>query len=155
MKNTLTLLAIGSLLAVSCQKKEDKTETVVEKTTVEQTAPKPMTEKQCYLKVIAQDSIIVEVERDGDSIHGIYHWKPFEKDKKISTYKGVMNGNTGNVIASSMQEGMNFKEEVIFTITGNTLAVKSGEMKEENGIWKYKDLKITSEQVLDKVDCKN
>ncbi len=155
MKNTaIALLAVVAL--ASCQKKEEKTETTTtEETTVTVPATKPVAaEKECYLKVIAKDSILVEIEHSGDSIHGIYHWKPFEKDKKISTYKGVMNGNTANVVAESQQEGMNYKEEVIFTISGNTLAVKFGEMKEEKGIWKYKDVATTSEQVLDKVPCK-
>lgn len=155
MKTTFALLAAGALI-VSCQKKEEKTETIItEETTVTTPAPEPVAEKECYLKVMNKDSIIVEIEHDGDSIHGIYHWKPFEKDKKISTYKGVINGSTANVVAESQQEGMNYKEEVIFTIADNTLAVKFGEMKEDKGIWKYKDAAKTSEQVLDKVDCKN
>lgn len=154
MKTTATLL-ISAILLASCQKKEEKTETTItEETTVTTPAPEPVAEKECYLKVIGKDSIIVEIEHDGDSIHGIYHWKPFEKDKKISTYRGVMNSNTANVIANSQQEGMDYREEVIFTVTGSTLAVKFGEMKEDNGIWKYKDASKTSEQVLDKVDCK-
>jgi hypothetical protein len=154
MKSTVTLLGLSLLLSVSCQKKKEKTETVVEDTTiVEKTSTAP--EKQCYLKVISKDSIIVEVERNGDSIHGIYHWKPFEKDKKISTYKGVLSGNTANVVAQSQQEGMNFKEEVIFTLTDNSLSIKSGEMIEgKDGIWKYKDKNAATEEVLNKVDCK-
>ncbi|MCW4470808.1 hypothetical protein OGH69_17685 [Flavobacterium sp. MFBS3-15] len=153
MKNTgLALLAVIAL--ASCQKKEEKTETVTtEETTVTAPATEAVAEKECYRKVIAKDSIVVEIEHNGDSIHGIYHWKPYEKDKKISTYKGVTNGNTANVVAQSQQEGMNYKEEVIFAVTGNTLAVKFGEMKEDKGIWKYKDTSKTSEQVLDKVDC--
>lgn len=153
MKSILAVSAAG-LILISCQQKEEKNETVIEETTVEQTAPEPMAEKECYLKVIAKDSIIVEIEHNGDSISGIYHWKPFEKDKKISTYKGVMKGNMANVLASSQQEGMNYEEEVIFTVTDNKLAVKFGEMIEEDGIWIYKDKNSTSEQVLDKVDCK-
>jgi len=154
MKSTVTLLGLSLLLSVSCQKKEEKTETVVEDTTtVEKTSTVP--EKQCYLKVISKDSIIVEVERNGDSIYGIYHWKPFEKDKKISTYKGVLSGNTANVVAQSQQEGMNFQEEVIFTLTDTSLSVKSGEMIEgKDGIWRYNDKSAVSEEVLNKVDCK-
>jgi hypothetical protein len=154
MKSTIALLASGLLLLASCRK-EEKKETVVEETTVSRPAAQAATEKQCYLKVIAKDSIIVEVERTGDSIHGIYHWKPFVKDKKISTYRGTITGNTANVIAESMQEGMKYDEEVVFIMSGKTLEVKYGEMIEENGIWKYKDMNATSEQVLDKVDCKN
>ncbi|WP_294824060.1 hypothetical protein [uncultured Flavobacterium sp.] len=154
MKTAFALFTAGALM-ISCQKKEEKTETTItEETTVTQPAPPPVAEKECYLKVIAKDSIIVEIEHDGDSIHGIYHWKPFEKDKKISTYKGVMNGSTANVVAQSQQEGMNYKEEVIFTITDKTLAVKFGEMVEDKGIWKYKDAAKASEEVLDRVACK-
>jgi hypothetical protein len=167
MKTGIFALACtATLLLASC--KDKPADTVTEETTVEETAPQPadITEKQCFLQVTEgkaeyannktlHDSIIFEMERKGDSIWGIFHWKPQEKDKKIASYKGTISGTTGTVIANSHAEGMNYNEEVIFTLTDSAVAIKYGEMAEgKDGIWHYKDKNNTSEQVLTKVECK-
>lgn len=160
----ITLFAAVAIMATGCK---DKTETVVEETTVEETAPQPETiaGEQCFLQVtenkadaspIIRDSIIFQIQqRRGDSIWGIYEWRPQEKDKKIATYKGVINGNMGTAIANSKQEGSTFNEEVIFSITDSAVAIKFGEMAEsKDGIWRYKNKNAAQEQLLTKVDCK-
>lgn len=156
------LVCTASIMLASCK---DNPATVTEETTVEETAPQPVATdgKQCFLNVtennadathIIRDSIIFEMERKGDSITGILDWKPQEKDRKIATYKGTISSSTGTVIASSQAEGMNYKEEVIFTLTDSAVAIKYGEMEEgKDGIWRYKNKNSTSEQVLNKVDC--
>ena len=165
MKTGIFALACtATLMFASC--KDKATDTVTEETTVEETAPQPadITEKQCFLQVtenkadlkhVIRDSIVFEMERKGDSIWGIFHWKPQEKDKKIASYKGTISGTTGTVVANSQGEGMNYNEEVIFTLTDSAVAIKYGEMAEgKDGIWHYKDKNNTSEQVLTKVECK-
>ena len=152
MKNKLMLLAAG-LLLFSCQKKEEK---VVEETTVEAEAPATAaTEEQtCYLSVISKDSIVLNVTKKGDSVSGTFKWLPAEKDKKITEFKGVLNGNTVTAIGSATAEGTTNKEELIFTLDGGQAKVKFGEMTEgKDGVWVYKDKNATSEQVLNKVDC--
>ena len=160
----ITLFAAAAIMATGCK---DKTETIVEETTVEETAPQPEegVGEACFLQVtenradanhIIRDSIIFEIQqRRGDSIWGIYEWRPQEKDKKIATYKGIINGNMGNAIANSKQEGSTFNEEVIFTLTDSAVAIKFGEMAEgKDGIMRYKNKNAAQDQVLTKVDCK-
>ncbi|WP_116788304.1 hypothetical protein [Flavobacterium psychrotrophum] len=160
----VTLFTTIAICAISCK---DKTETVVEETTVEETAPQPeaIAGEQCFLQVtenkadashIIRDSIIFQIQqRRGDSIWGVYEWRPQEKDKKIATYKGVINGNMGTAVANSKQEGSTFNEEVIFTITDSAVAIKYGEMTEsKDGILRYKNKNAAQEQILSKVDCK-
>lgn len=168
--NKLLIAAAGILLLAGCEKREKKDPASVGDT-VQDTIPaaenKEVFGPQCYLQVtsrkadygdhkVLSDSIIFNIEkRDGDSIWGIYHWKPAEKDKKIATFKGTLKGSNGHAIANSHAEGMNYNEEVIFTLTDKTLDVKFGEMAEgKDGIWYYKDKAKLSGQVLNKVDCK-
>lgn len=162
--NKLPLLAAALLLLAGCEKRE-KTDTVSTGGTIPAAGNKEVFSPSCYLQVITgkgnngktlNDSIIFNIEkRDGDSIWGIYHWKPAEKDKKIATFTGTIKGNEGHAIANSHAEGMNYNEEVLFTLKDNTLSVKFGEMAEgKDGIWYYKDKAKLSEQVLTKVNCK-
>jgi len=165
----LMILAAAGLTLLSCQKNEKK-DAVSVGDTLEDTIPaadKQVFGKQCYLQVtrgkaefgdhkVLSDSIIFNIEKQqGDSIWGIFHWKPAEKDKKIATYKGVLKGDKGIVIANSSAEGMNYKEEVMFTYSDSTIAIQYGEMTEgKDGIWRYKDQNKLNQQVLKKVDCK-
>ncbi|MES2486255.1 MAG: hypothetical protein V4581_09965 [Bacteroidota bacterium] len=164
----LMIMAAAGLTLLSCQKNEKK-DAVSVGDTLEDTIPaadnKQVFGKQCYLQVstgkgnngkVLSDSIIFNIEkRQGDSIWGIFHWKPAEKDKKISTYKGILKGDKGTVVANSSAEGMNYNEEVMFTYGDSTIAIKYGEMTEgKDGIWHYKDQNKLSQQVLKKVDCK-
>lgn len=137
----------------SCQKKEEKT--VVEDTTVEAEAPvEARPEEMCFLNVVSKDSTMLSITREGDNVSGTFKWLPAEKDKKISKFKGTINGNTVTAIGEASGEGMTNKEELIFTIDGGQAKVKFGEMMESSdGVWRYKDKNATSEQVLNKVDC--
>ena len=160
----ITIFAAAAFITAGCK---DKPETAVEETTVEEAAPQPeeAVGEQCFLKVTEgkaegnntiRDSIIFRIQQQrGDSIWGVYEYKPQEKDKKIATYKGVLEGNTGTVVANSMQEGTKFNEEVIFTLTDSAVAIKFGEMAEsKDGLWRYKDKNTAQEQVLNKTACK-
>jgi hypothetical protein len=153
MRNLFVFTAASMLLLASCQK--EKEEKIIIKQDPPVHKPLPVAGKECFLKVIAKDSIVFEMERAGDSVHGILHWKPYEKDKKISTYRGVLNGTRGTAIASSKAEGMDYKEELLFNLQGGSVTIEYGEMAEDkDGIWKYKDTTSTSLQALPKIDCK-
>jgi hypothetical protein len=168
--NKLITLSVALLLLAGCEKREQKDPASIGDA-VQDTLPAPENKavfgEQCYLQVTSRkadygdrktlnDSIILNIERrEGDSIWGIYHWKPAEKDKKIATFKGEIKGSEGHAIANSHAEGMNYNEEVLFTLTDNTLEVKFGEMAEgKDGIWYYKDKNKLSSQVLNKTACK-
>jgi hypothetical protein len=166
--NKLLIASAALLLLAGCQKREKK-DAVSVGDAVQDTIPAPENHEvfgpQCYLQVITgkgnngkslNDSTIFNIEkRDGDSIWGIFHWKPAEKDKKIATFKGEIKGAKGRAIANSHAEGMNYNEEVLFTLKDSTLTVKYSEMTEgKDGIWYYKDKAKLSEQVLSKVGCK-
>lgn len=149
MKNTILYIAAGLVLLVSC--KEENSGTAIPASTGTQEQP----EQACYLKVVQKDSIILNFTRKGDSISGVFDWKPYEKDKKISTFKGTVDGKTANTIASYQAEGMQYDEELVFTLEGNTASVQYGITEQgPDGIWRYKPVDNMPVQVLDKVRCR-
>ena len=157
MKTYASLLTCLLLLA-SCQEKTENTEA---SSTSDTTANATTTTGDvaedgefCYLKVISKDSIILRYNRNGEHVSGIFHWRPYEKDKKISSFEGTIKGNTVNAIGHYDAEGMHFKEELIFTIKDNQALVKFGEMLQgDDEVWRYKSIKNAGVQVLPKVDC--
>lgn len=158
------LVALSVLFAIGCQQKEKDTTVDTPTTTTEITENVPKG-KECFLKVIEgqaeggitiRDSVSFTIEyTDTDSISGTYLWRPYEKDKKTSQYKGILHKNMGKVIATSNQEGKEFTEDLIFILKDDKLSLLFGEMTQgKDNIWHYKDTTATSSQILDKVSCK-
>ena len=166
MKAVTIILLSGLLSVIACKDNtEEKTTILPQEAPVENVADAVNNnDKMCFLKVVEgndknrviRDSIIFEMERKGDSIYGIFDWKPYEKDTKISTYRGIINGKTGTAIAHYKAEGMEYDEELVFTLGEDQVSVIYGEMTEgDDDIWRYKNKEASSVQVLNKVDCKN
>jgi len=149
----LFLALMFSLAFLSCkQKEEDKATEQPETATI---IKENKDGNFCYLKVVSRDSIILNYTRKGDSVSGIFNWLPYEKDKKTGTFQGTIKGNSATAVGHYFSEGMEYHEELFFTITGNQAAVKFGEMMEsDDGVWRYKNINKTTVQNLDKVDCK-
>lgn len=155
MKYTAVLL-IGAFILAACNERKQQSEPEILPP-----APKkavqyiPSNGKACYLQVTGRDSIILSAEIKGDSITGIFNWLPYEKDKKLATFKGRLVGNIAHTISNTMAEGMENKEELIFTLQDSTALVKFGEMLQgDNGVWMYKNKNTARSQVLKKVECK-
>lgn len=151
MKTKAMLLFAGLLSLASCKdENNEKQEPVVEENVV----TTPVAGPECFLNVTGRDSIIFQMERKGDSVTGVFNWKPYEKDIKLSNFKGTLINGKGKAIAQVSAEGMNNSEELEFTLKNNTLSIKYGEMEQRpDGIWYYKSETRTSEQTLSKVDC--
>ncbi len=160
---TFAIALFAGLCLVSCKKNEEKQTEISTEEATEQA--EIAADKSCFLKVttstseydknrIMSDSIVFEMERKGDSVFGVLNWKPYEKDKKYSSFKGTIKGNKGTAIAESMGEGMDYKEELKFTLEGDKASIQYGEMVQgDNNVWVYKEDAETSVQVLDKVPC--
>lgn len=97
-------------ISLTACKEEKKNEDNKKKTTEATAQEEATSEESCYLKVsefspeynkdrIINGSIVLKFERTGDSIYGELNWLPYEKDKKYSTFKGVINGNKAAAIA--------------------------------------------------------
>lgn len=158
----MILLAILPIFLISCNKRGKE---VPANVVIDDVVPQPETVNgfQRFLKVtefndtllnrVVRDTMAFDMNRRGDSIKGSLLLKPYEKDKKLSTYEGVINGNSASVIAVSFAEGEQYKEELFFTLTDSAVAIKFGEMvKGKNDTWYYKNKNTAHQEVLERVE---
>ena len=134
MKYLSIPLIAGLLLLISCKDRiQDKNDIPLEQNVPEKLA---VAGPECYLKVIGRDSIMFMMEKNGDSVHGVFNWKPYEKDVKLHNFKGTLIDGNGEAIAQVSAEGMIATEELDFTVQQNTVTVKFGVMEQgPDGIW--------------------
>ena len=155
MKHSI-IIALALLLA-SCQEKKEATETNHTTAVVTDSIVDRPTEdgEYCFRKIIKNDTVILNFTRNGDNVEGIFHWKPYEKDKKIASFKGTMDGATANTKGEYDAEGMHYKEELVFMLDDDGHAlIRFGEMLESNdGIWRYRNKENAGVQVLSKIKC--
>jgi len=154
-----TLLAIGSLLTISCQKKEEKTETDTVTTEIKTETEKPsetITDgKMCFLQIVSKDTISLTIDKKGNDITGTYKSVPYEKDRRTITFEGSLNGDTVTAVGTAMGEGQTQKEEIIFTLENNQAGIKFGEMIQgDDGVYRYKNKNTATPLYVQKTECK-
>lgn len=155
MKRTIAILTTSLFILGSCQKKEEKNETIVEETTIEKVTEDTPEKDMCFLEVVSKDTIMLSITRDGDNISGVYKSIPYEKDKKTNVFKGTINGNTVTAVGTVSAEGVTNQEEIIFTLDDKQASIKFGEMIEgDDGVYRYKNVNNTSPMAVSKVECK-
>lgn len=155
MKYNIAILASTLLLLGSCQKKEEKNETITKDVTVEKPVKEIPAEKEmCFMQVVSKDTLLLTIMRDGDNISGTYKSIPFEKDKKTNVFKGSISGNTVTAVGTALGEGQTVQEEIIFTLENNQAGIKFGEMIEgDDGVYRYKNVKTATSLFINKIDC--
>lgn len=101
------------------------------------------------------DSTIVNLEVAGTRVTGTMDWLPAEQDGARGTLTGTIDGNTATVLYSYTIEGSDQQEEKIFEIRENELAVKVGELEEdESGGLKMKNpAKAIYGEIIPRVPC--
>ncbi|MDV6167276.1 hypothetical protein R1T16_02495 [Flavobacterium sp. DG1-102-2] len=158
MKYYTPLFAFGLLLAASCQKKEEKTESesVIKEVITEtaKTPELPESGKMCFLQIVSKDTLSLTIDKNGDNVKGTYRSVPYEKDKRTIVFEGNLNGNTVTAVGSAMGEGQTQKEEIIFTLENNQAGIKFGEMIQgDDGVYRYKNKNSATPLYINKVEC--
>ncbi len=102
------------------------------------------------------DSTIIELNVQGETVKGILDWRPAEVDGAYGTIDGTIQDDIVKVIYSYIVEGYEGKEEKIFQIREDEIAVKVGELEEvETDFFKLKNPDEASfSQTIPRVDCK-
>lgn len=104
-----------------------------------------------------QDSTFVTLQISGDSVTGVMHWQPWQKDGAYGTIAATKSGDVIRGMYDYMIEGSEQKEEVMFKMTDGVLYKASGELTEELGkevVLKLKNPdKVTYAYKFSQVDC--
>lgn len=176
MRTIIYVILIFNVL-ISCKDKAEKISgnnliiKEVETTNIEsKITPKTNTHffpdgKYCFLETINEhkkdtiysvESTMIELIIKGNQVTGIYNWMPNGRSQAHGTLKGIIKDDTVKVIYLYTIEGSEQKEEKIFQLRENAIAIKKGELVEDaNGILKLKDINnVSYSKVIPKVNCK-
>ena len=168
MKHLIYLLFFGLLLFSCNPKVETETGTIIEYD-VEVPILTSMDGKHCFLETIKHkdvtvidgdtiqlvDSTIVNLEISGNKVIGRMDWIPAEKDSGRGTLEGTIDGNVATLLYSYTIEGSEQQQEEIFEIRGDELAIKIGELAEDQNMvlrFKNPDTAVFRD-VLPRVPC--
>ncbi|MBD1398675.1 hypothetical protein H9Q13_15995 [Pontibacter sp. JH31] len=157
----LTLLLTLPYLLVSCNSGEQ------EHTKITPAIPEPgqdAVRQLCFLQVTkgspatiageAIDSLLIRLTIQGDSVTGILHWLPSQKDTMKGTLAGTLQDSILTATYTYMAEGVTAKEERIFKIEADTIWMKTGELEEKSGLWVLKNKEFAPyTQAIPRIAC--
>lgn len=155
------VLGTLSVLAMSCNKKNETVKPVVTTDSLENPA-EPVVDTLgaktfCYLGATGKDSVFVSLDDNLGTLSGKMAYKNSEKDSSKGDLFGFKSGDTLKLTYEFASEGTTSKRDIYFIQKGNVLTEGIGDQKDENGTMRYTDeKKITYKdgQKLETVDCK-
>lgn len=136
--NSLIILVAIAMAMVACtssDKKENISDTVINRDTVAAPAEVEAT-SMCFLRTEGKsnkDTTSIELVIKGDKVSGQMYWHPFEKDSRKGTLSGTLKGDTANVVWSFMQEGMQDTIGLQFLTKGDNLMQKPLKLNTQTG----------------------
>lgn len=135
----------------------------------EEITPMSFDGKHCFLETVPHepiitgngdtihfiDSTVIQLKIAGDKVKGIFNWMPAEKDQAYGTVKGTIKDDIIKAVYSYTIEGSDQKEEKIFQLRKDAIAIKIGELEEDaEGVLRLKDAdKAEFNEVILKVPC--
>ena len=157
MKNTfrhtcgLILISISMICLEFC-KPAPKAEVIV--TEVEQKEPEPPL-GECYIVISGNDSILMQVVIEKNSVVGQLHYRYAEKDKSGGTFFGDMRGDTLIADYKFISEGMESEREVAFLKRGEEFIEGYGEAVDQDTRTVFKDISLLKFEGMPmrKTDC--
>lgn len=160
MKKYIVVGAL-SVLAMSCNKKNEKVKPIVTTDSLENPA-EPVVDTLgartfCYLGVTGKDSVFVSLDDNLGTFSGKMAYKNSEKDSSKGELFGFRSGDTLKLTYEFASEGTTSKRDIYFIQKDNVLTEGIGDQKDENGTMRYADeKKITYKdgQKLETADCK-
>ncbi|MBB6236311.1 hypothetical protein HDC90_000922 [Pedobacter sp. AK013] len=157
MKNIIPILGATALFMASCQGgTAKKTQAKIDSTIVANASANPDSIR-CYQYIKNRDTAILSLKTEDNKVTGTLGYNLYEKDKNAGTITGIVKGDTiiANYIFQS--EGKTSIREVAFLKKGNQIAEGFGDVQEEKGETKFKDLsklKFDGSMTFDKIECK-
>jgi hypothetical protein len=157
------IIIIASMIIASCN--NDGVETEVRNDSPVVIAPEPNTSDSggisgdvtgCYRKILARDTMFVQLHQTGSSITGNMYFDNFEKDGSRGTVKGIADGSTIKLWYDFQSEGMSSVMEMWFLRKENKIIRGVGSFGVKGDTSYYTnpaDIKYEDGQGFDKIKC--
>jgi hypothetical protein len=153
MKTTYFIILLGVL--ASCDSQPKETEKQPEAPANENTkADSPLS---CYQYAAQGDTVTLKLIRAGETLSGTLVYKFKEKDSNKGTIQAAMKGDLLLGEYTFFSEGTQSVRQVAFKRSGNTLTEGYGEIIEEKGTTKFRNvdsLDFSSSIKLQEIPCK-
>lgn len=97
----------------------------------------------CYQMIIQQDTALLSLNHNGDSVTGSlsYHWH--EKDNNDGSFRGAIRNDSLIVAHYTFQsEGVTSVRQIVFKIQDSTLLQGYGEIRVENDTAFFRDVDL-------------
>jgi len=112
-------------------------------------------QKHCFLRLTGtqlQDSAYIQLVARNETVSGIYHVMPYEKDARRGTVLGTLEDNVFDLVWTFSQEGMQDTLRVVFKLQDGKLLQKPLSVDTLTGRQFTPDSSPFSD-VYDRVDC--
>ncbi|MGG6231118.1 hypothetical protein [Tenacibaculum sp. SDUM215027] len=153
MKKILILFMLTTL-AISCKKKESKSDTIKESKEVVVETPTTLLQIGCYEYSKDGNQILIEITEMDDTVKGTIEYALTEKDTNTGTFEGMLNDDKLIGTYTFSSEGTESTREVAFMVKDNQLIEGFGELNEAGNSFKNKNnISYTSTMPLTKTDC--
>lgn len=96
--------------------------------------------KLLYQCIKNNNEFVLDVVREGDSVHGTFKYNLSEKDKNTGTIKGVFKGDLLIADYLFMSEGITSTRQIVFKVEDKALLEGFGDIEEKDGKVVFKDV---------------
>jgi len=108
-----------------------------------QSAPKHSDPAGCYRMIIKNDTAIMSLNTQGDSVSGSLSYNWYERDDNNGTFQGIIKNDSLIVADYTFQsEGMTSVRQVAFKIKDSMLLQGYGELQERNDTSFFRDVNL-------------
>lgn len=128
----VSLMVTGGLL-LACTSTSTQTETSATADTIAKDTSVSEVEISCYSRKTDKDTIMLVLQKTGESITGKLSYKIYEKDSNTGTLSGYFRNDTLRADYTFMSEGTESVREVIFLKRGDQLLEATGAMEDRMG----------------------
>ena len=108
-----------------------------------QSSAKPADPAGCYRMIIKNDTAVMSLNTQGDSVSGSLSYNWFERDDNNGTFRGTVKSDTLIVADYTFQsEGVTSVRQVVFKIKDSVLLQGYGELQERNDTAFFRDVNL-------------
>jgi hypothetical protein len=153
----ITLAAMAALFACNApDTTTDHTSIDSNNTNVVDSSLAQPSELTCYLQVTGRDTVLLQLQKTGDSLSGSMRFDNYQKDSSHGTVSGHSTGDTLVLWYSFFSEGMHSVVEIVLKRQGNDLVRGMGDITNRGDTALFqnqKNINFDPKQTLFRIEC--